>query len=51
MTLKDYELKFYDELVDNYDGSVRWPYYVRACYKLYMDNKDEQKIAEWEDSR
>lgn len=47
MTLHQYERKFYDELIDNWCGGS-WKEYTRQCYAEYMENLDEQKIAEWE---
>lgn len=50
MTLQQYEVKYLDRLIDNYQGGG-WSQYVRKCYQEYMLNKGEQKIAEWENSQ
>ncbi|AZF88614.1 hypothetical protein [Vibrio phage P23] len=50
MTLQQYEVKYLDELIDNWSG-IDWDEYVRDCYQKYMDSMGEQKIAEWENSQ
>lgn len=50
MTLQQYEVKYLDQLIDNWNG-INWHDYVRNCYREYMDSVEEQKITEWENSR
>ena len=50
MSQQDYEEKFLDQLIDNWNG-ISWDDYVRACYREYMDSIDEAKIAGWEIER
>lgn len=50
MTLQDYEERYLDDLIDNWNG-INWDKYVRACYREYMDGMNEQKITEWENTQ
>lgn len=49
MTLQKYEVKYLDQLIDNYQGGG-WSKYVRECHREYMDSIDEAKITEWENT-
>ena len=50
MSQQDYEEKFLDQLIDNWNG-INWDDYVRCCYREFMDSIDEAKISRWEIER
>ena len=50
MSQQDYEEKFLDQLIDNWNG-IGWDDYVLACYREYMDSIDEKQIEKWEIER
>ena len=50
MSQQDYEEKFLDQLIDNWNG-ISWDDYVLACYREYMDSIDEKQIEKWEIER
>ena len=43
MTLQDYEEKFLDEIIDNWNG-INWHEYVKNCYDEYVNSVVEQEL-------
>lgn len=43
MALHQYEEKFLDQLIDNWNG-IDWDKYVKSCYDEYMNSVAEQEL-------
>lgn len=50
MTLQDYEVRFLDELIDNYQGGG-WSEFVKRCHESYLESIEEIIINNWENQR
>lgn len=44
MTIQEHEEKFYDEMLDNYDGQLAWNDYVKNCHSEFMALLAEQEL-------
>lgn len=50
MTLQDYEDKYLDQLIENWNG-IEWDKWVRHCYESYLEGVEEIIINNWENQR
>lgn len=50
MTLQDYEDKYLDQLIEDWNG-IEWDEWVKSCYESYLESVEEIIINNWENRR
>lgn len=50
MTLQDYEDKYLDQLIENWNG-IEWDKWVKSSYEGYLESAEEIIINNWENQR